>query len=177
MPKIMLTLDGQVFRRQYLIYVIELTNGGKKYFYVGQTGDRKYTTARPPVRRFMGHLEDVGRSTQNQLYRFVAADILGIEEARRRAAFTEEVKLRVEDFFVESALHMHVYHLEPFTPGISHVDHTAILKKVEELERHVLKRFRDAGFKLANKNLHAPKDRVPPYPEVFSRLLCDFSLP
>ncbi len=67
MPKITITLDGRVFRRQYLIYVIELINGSEKYFYVGQTGDRKYTTARPPVRRFMGHLEDIGTSTPSKV--------------------------------------------------------------------------------------------------------------
>ncbi len=115
--------------------------------------------------------------TQNQIYRFVAVEILGIEEARRQVAFTEDIKRRVEDLFVDSTLTMHVYHLEPFTPGISHVEHTAILKRVEELERHVLERFRSAGLSLANRKFHAPKDRVPPYPEVFSQLLSDFSLP
>lgn len=176
MPRITLTLDGQVFKRQYLVYVIELVNGNRKYFYVGQTGDRRYTTARPPVRRLMGHLEDVGTSTQNQLYRFVAVDILRIEEARQQAAFTEDIKQRVEDFFAESAVHMHVYHLAPFTPGIPHGEHTAIRERVEEFERHVLKRFKSAGLNLANRNFHAPKDRVAPYPEVFSQLLGDFSL-
>jgi hypothetical protein len=176
MPKITLTLDGQVFKRQYLIYVIELVNGDRKYFYVGQTGDRRYTTARPPVRRLIGHLDDVGRSTQNQLYRFVAGDILRIEDARKKATFTENLKQRVEDFFVQSVVRMHVYQVEPFTPGISHVEHCAIRERVEELERHVLKAFKNAGFSLANRSFPAPTERVSPYPEVFSQVLGDFSL-
>ena len=61
-----ITVDGQLFRRQYLLYVLAVDNNLDQFCYVGQTGDWKYITARPPFHRLAAHLEDSGRSTQNQ---------------------------------------------------------------------------------------------------------------
>lgn len=177
MPPLLITLEGQVFRRQYLLYVIEIINGNRRYFYVGQTGDRKYVTARPPFRRLMGHLEDVGKSTQNQLYRYIATDILSIPQARQRETFSDDVKQRVEDFLVSSIIHMHVYPVEPFITGATHAEHMKVLRRVEELEKHVIGRFIDARMPLANRKVHSPNNQFPPYPEVISEIERDFRLP
>lgn len=176
MSRMTITLEGQVFRRQYLLYIIELINSGRRYFYVGQTGDRRYTTARPPFRRLMGHLEDIGKSTQNQLYRYIAADVLHIPQARQQKTFSDDVKQRVEDFLVTSTVHMHVYTLEPFIPGATHAEHTEVLRRVEEFERHVIRRFSDANLPLGNRNLHSPSNPSPPYPEVLQEIERDFGL-
>jgi hypothetical protein len=176
MAKATITLEGRIFRRQYLLYVIELINSGHRYYYIGQTGDRKYITARPPFRRLMGHLEDIGQSTQNQLYRFIAADLLLISDARQKVAFSENIKQQVEDFLVNSMLHMHVYPLETFRPDATHSEHMEVLRKVEELERHVIKRFRDRGLRLANINISAPKNTSLPYADIFGEIERDFGL-
>lgn len=176
MSRFSITLEGQVFRRQYLVYVIEIISNGRRYFYVGQTGDRKYTTARPPFRRLMGHFEDTGKSTQNQIYRYIATDVLSIPQARQRETFTDDIKQRVEDFFVTSTVRMHVYPLEPFVPGVTHAEHMAVLGRVEEFERHVIRRFIDAHLPLGNRNFHRPSATSPPYPEVLQEIERDFGL-
>lgn len=176
MAKATISLEGRIFRRQYLLYVIELINDGHRYYYVGQTGDRRYITARPPFRRLMGHLEDIGQSTQNQLYRFIAADLLLISDARQKVAFSENIKQRVEDFLVSSTVHMHVYPLEIFRPHATHSEHMEVLRKVEDFERHVIKRFRDRGRRLANRNMSAPKSPLLPYPDIFAEIEQDFGL-
>ena len=84
MADMVLELLGEHFRRQYLLYIIKISHGEDEYFYVGQTGDNRYTTARPAFRRLAGHFEDSGQSTQNQIYRYIACDILKIEEASNK---------------------------------------------------------------------------------------------
>ncbi len=175
MDKYTITLDGHLFRRAYLLYIIELIFTGKRHYYVGQTGDRRYITARPAFRRLMGHFEDVGRSTQNQLYRYVAADLLQCSDARERVSFSEDVKQQVEDVLAGSTVHMHVYSLEPFRVGILREQHLEVLHRVEDFERHVIKRFKEAGFPLANRNVHSPRTPIP-YPEVFREIEMDFGL-
>jgi len=54
MPDICIELSGAQFRRAYLLYVIEICHEQERYFYVGQTGDNRYITARPAFRRFQG---------------------------------------------------------------------------------------------------------------------------
>ena len=176
MSQILITLEGEVFRRQYLVYVIEIIRNGRRYYYVGQTGDRKYTTARPPFRRLMGHFEETGQSTQNQIYRYIATDLLSIPQARQRETFTDDIKQQVENFLVTSTVHMHVYPLEPFVPGVTHAQHLAVLQRVEEFERHVIARFYDAHLPLGNRNFHRPSARDSPYPEVLREIEGDFGL-
>ena len=93
MEKFSLKLEGQHFKRQYLLYIIEITHGNDKHYYVGQTGDHNYTTARPAFRRLAGHLEDLGGSTQNQIYRFIAEIVLEFSEAgQKNSKFDEKIK-------------------------------------------------------------------------------------
>lgn len=176
MPRTTITLDGLIFRRQYILYVIELISNGQRYHYIGQTGHRKHTTARPPFRRLAGHLENIGQSTQNQLYRYIAADILGIPTARRQETFPSDVKQQVEDFLVNSVVHMHAYTLEPFTPRVRHEEHLRVQRKVEEFERHVLRKFNEAGLQIGNRSIHPPNSMEPPYPEVLDEIVRDFAL-
>ncbi len=159
-----------------MVYVIEIISHGRRYFYVGQTGDRKYTTARPPFRRLMGHFEDTGKSTQNQIYRYIATDLLSIPQARQRETFTDDIKQQVEDFLVASTVRMHVYPLEPFVSGTTHAEHMAVLGRVEEFERHVIRRFHDAHLPLGNRHFNRPSTPHPPYPEVLREIERDFGL-
>lgn len=158
------------------MYVVELINDDHRYYYIGQTGDRNYVTARPPFRRLTGHLEDIGQSTQNQLYRYIAADLLLIPDARERASFSENIKQRVEDFLVNSTVRMHIYPLETFRPDASHAEHVEVVRKVEEFERHVIKRFGARGLRLANRSTTPPRDERMPYPDIFREIEQDFDL-
>ncbi len=76
-------IEGDALASAYAVYIIELSHNGKQYFYIGQTGDSHYITARPCFRRLVGHLENKNRSTQNQIYKFVAYEMLGFEKVEK----------------------------------------------------------------------------------------------
>ena len=178
MEKITLTLEGQHFKRQYLLYIIEITNGNDNHFYVGQTGDHNYTTARPAFRRLAGHLEDLGGSTQNQIYRYIAEIVLGFSEAGQKdSKFDEKIKQAVEEFLVNSTITMHVYPLQPFSPGIEKDKHLEIVRRVSLFEKMVITLFRTNKKRIANKKLTLPKKgAVCPYPQIFEEIIADFEL-
>ena len=176
MADIQIEIPGAQFRRFYLLYVIEILHEQERFYYVGQTGDNNYVTARPPFRRLAGHFEDIGRSTQNQVYRSIAVDILGHEEARtNKVAFSEQIKQDVEDFLVGSSITMQIYRVCPFEPDVSREGHRTIVRSVVCLEQYVIEAFRAAGRDLMNKKLHRPKIACP-YPDVLSRVRGDFAV-
>lgn len=69
---ILLEIEGKHLESAYSVYIIEVNNKENnkesKYYYIGQTGDSQYITARSPLRRLMGHLTDIKSSTQNQVF-------------------------------------------------------------------------------------------------------------
>ncbi|MBT9131846.1 MAG: hypothetical protein DDT33_00347 [Firmicutes bacterium] len=178
MADMSLELLGEHFRRQYLLYIIEISHGDDKYFYVGQTGDNRYTTARPAFRRLAGHFEDGGQSTQNQIYRYIAADVLKIEEARnKQSAFTSQTKQAVEYYLVNSVVKMHAYSLEPFSSKATHEKHLQKVRKVTLLEKQVIAAFLQHNRRLVNKKLVIlPTGDSCPYPQALEQIKQDFSL-
>jgi len=175
MADLLLEISGKQFRRAYLLYVIEICHLGERYFYVGQTGDRNHFTARPAFRRLCGHLEDTGQSTQNQVYRYIAAELLEYAEAKRRATLSDKVKQAVEDFLVGSEIRMHVYEVSAFNPSNSRAAHREIVKQVSALETHVMSALAHSGKRLINKRILAP--RAPcPYPSLLARVKLDFGI-
>lgn len=175
MPNIRIELPGAQFRRAYLLYVIEICHRGERYFYVGQTGDHNYLTARPAFRRLAGHLDDTGQSTQNQVYRYIAVNIVGHKEAASKISFPEWVKQDVEDFLVDSTVVMHIYEVKPFRPNVSRDDHLTIVKDVILMEQHLMVSFLEAGRSLMNKRI-LRRAGACPYPELLARIKSDFSL-
>ncbi len=175
MPDIRIELPGAQFKRAYLLYVIEICHGQERYFYVGQTGDNSYVTARPAFRRLSGHLDDTGQSTQNQVYRYIAADILGHEEATSKTVFTEKLKQDVEDFLVDSTVLMHIYQVQPFKSGVTRAHHLTAVKAVSLLEKYVIIAFRDSGRPLMNRVISKPTEACP-YPQLLDQIRSDFGL-
>ena len=175
MPDIRIELLGVQFRRAYLLYVIEICHGKERYFYVGQTGDNNYVTARPAFRRLSGHLDDTGQSTQNQVYRYIATDILGHKEAASKISFPEGVKQDVEDFLVDSTVLMHIYKVKSFKPGISRDNHLREVKNITLMEKYVMVSFLEAGRSLMNKKILKPIGACP-YPKLLTRIKSDFDL-
>jgi len=175
MPDIRIELPGAQFRRAYLLYMIEIRHGKKRYFYVGQTGDNNYVTARPAFRRLSGHLDDIGQSTQNQVYRYIAANILGHREATAKASFPEVVKQDVEDFLVDSIVIMHIYKVKNFKPDISRDNHLREVKNIRLMEKYVMVSFLEAGRSLMNKKILKPTGACP-YPKLLTRIKSDFDL-
>jgi len=168
-------LAGEQFRRAYLLYIIEISHNKDRYYYIGQTGDNHYVTARPAFRRLFGHLEDSGGSTQNQVYNYVATKILGYSKSNSREKYSDECKQAVEDFLVDSVVRMRVYNVLPFNPAISRPNHLANVGKVTLLEKYVIKAFTDSGKSLINKDVSAPIG-VCPYPNHLARIKDEFDL-
>jgi len=176
--EMMLTLEGRHFRRNYLLYIIEITHGNDKHFYIGQTGDHKYVTARPAYRRLAGHLSDVGKSTENQVYRYLVEKVIGFKEAiGNKNKFSDEVKKAVEDYLVNSTVKMYIYPLQDFKPGIDQANHLQNVRKVTLFEKMVTKLFVGNSIEIANKKITKPKLGVEcPYPMVLDEIVSDFNL-
>jgi hypothetical protein len=178
MAEMILTLEGWHFKRQYLLYIIEITHGNDNHYYVGQTGDHNYITARPAFRRLAGHLEDVGRSTQNQIYRYLAVEVLKFPEAAKKDMnFDDEIKQAVEKYLVDSTIRMHVYPLQPFEPSIKRDKHLEIVRKVTLFEKIVISHFMANSKRIANKRvISPPKGAECPYPEILNQIIKEFKL-
>lgn len=175
MPDVRIELAGAHFRRAYLVYVIEIRHGKQQYFYIGQTGDNNYVTARPAFRRLSGHLDDTGQSTQNQVYRYIVTSILGHKEAISKTSFPEAVKQDVEDFLVDSTVLMHIYKVKPFKPLVSRHDHLRAVRSITLMEKYVMVSFLEAGRSLMNKKIQKPRNACP-YPKLLTRIKSDFGL-
>jgi len=178
MAEMILTLEGMHFRRQYLLYISEISHGNEKHYYIGQTGDNHYKTARPAFRRLAGHLEDIGTSKQNQMYRYLAVNVLGIPEANSRdLAFSEKIKQAVEDYLVSSTVKMYIYPLQPFVPEIEHGQHLNNVRKVILFEKMVIGHFLSHSKTIANRNITPPAmGAICPYPKVLNQIIADFKL-
>lgn len=178
MAEMVFMLEGKYFRRQYLLYIVEIAHGNDKYYYIGQTGDNKYTTARPVFRRLAGHLEDVGGSTQNQIYRYLAVEVLGISDASKKdSAFDEKIKQAVEDYLVGSTIRMYAYPLQPFVPRIEHSQHLEIVRRATLFERIVINLFLTHSKTLANKDVTPPpRGAECPFPQALNQIVADFRL-
>jgi hypothetical protein len=135
-------VEGLQFKKSYLIYVIEINhrNNGK-YFYIGQTGDRNYRTARPAFRRLAAHFIDQGNSTENQVYRQIAVKILGIESAINRNKFTSDIKQKVSEFLVNSKIIMYAFPIFQYQDNVPSEEHKQNRIKVETLERIIINNF------------------------------------
>ena len=168
-------LAGEQFRRAYLLYIIDISHSKDRYFYIGQTGDNHYVTARPALRRLFGHLEDSGGSTQNQIYKYIATKILSYSKSSKREKYSDACKQAVEDFLVGSIVRMHSYNVLPFNPYISRHDHQANVRKISRLEQYVIKAFIDSGKSLINKAVSAPSGSCP-YPRQLARIKDEFGL-
>jgi hypothetical protein len=178
MADMILTLEGQHFRRQYLLYIIEITHGDDYHYYIGQTGDNHYVTARPAFRRLAGHLDDGGSSTENQVYRYLAEKLLGpSNDDNKTKIFNGKTKQLVEDYLVHSTVRMHVYSLQEFPSNIEREAHLTNVRKVRLFEKIVIDLFRKHQKKIANKKLsRIPEDEECPYPEILNKIKDDFKL-
>ena len=175
MPDLLLELQGEQFRRAYLLYIVEICHGKEKYYYVGQTGDNRYITARPAFRRLAAHFEDTGNSTQNQVYRYIAETILGILEPDHKKALSIAVKEQSEGYLVNSLIRLYAYEAQPFNNSVDHAEHLAVVRKLRTLEQWVINSFQTSGSVVMNRHI---RRQLPtwPYPEIVKRIKGAFGL-
>ncbi len=136
-----ISIAGKQFEKHYLIYIIQLRHQSKKtYYYIGQTGDRHYKTARPAFRRLAGHLEDQGHSTQNQLYKAIVQRILK-KSSGEKGSFSNELKSEVSSYLVQSDIDMYVFPVLPFDEDVDHDLHRQNVLYVENVEKFVIQKL------------------------------------
>ena len=130
-----LNLDGkEQLKSMYSIYIIVLKNGNNKYFYIGQTGDRNYISARSPFLRLTGHLDKRESSTQNQLYKGIVEKILKIK-------YDNNTYENVEKYFLNTKLLMYTFPIFDFKYGATIDEHTEKRGKVEKIENTLINHF------------------------------------
>lgn len=135
-------INGRDFKKSYLIYIVKLKHNKSDYFYVGQTGDRNHKTARPAFRRLAAHLSDIGKSTENQIYRRIARQILKLE-FKDNEKFSNELKEKVSVFLTESKITMSVFPIKDFDSQIEDLVHINNRKYVEDIEKALIRKMVD----------------------------------
>ncbi len=147
-----LVLDGNHLRLAYSVYIIQLVNGNESYFYVGQTGDSHFITARSPLGRIGGHLQARNRSKQNQLYRYIAEVILKYPARDKYSDYTIAEKAAINDFLSRSTVNMYSYPVIDFDYHASKEEHQIQRQKVLEFEKEVINLFKEGKKHLINKS-------------------------
>ena len=133
-----IVIDGKIqFKKSYLIYIIELNhNNVNKYYYIGQTGDRNYITARPPFLRLAGHLNSQESSTENQIYKGIAEKILNLDWNRK-----DELKTKVNDFLIHTIITMSIFPIMDFDNNIDKKKHEENRIKTEGIENELILKY------------------------------------
>jgi len=151
-------IDGRQFKTAYLVYIVKLTSKTRgDFYYVGQTGDRHYITARPAFRRLAGHLSDQGHSTENQIYRQIAVKILGIDKASSKQTFDQQTKDRVSEFLSECKIEMFVHPLANFLSSTDRDSHKSNRQLTEKIENELINYFISSVGKDRLLNKKIPK--------------------
>lgn len=155
MESFKIEIEGQQFTSNYLVYVVIINSSeyGKLY-YVGQTGDRNHLTARPAFRRLAAHFDDQGRSTQNQIYRAIAVQILGIKDAKsNKIVFDKDTKIKVASMLSKSKIQMNVFPVAKFENETTKEEHDINRKFSEKIEDELMSYMIQNGFTLLNLRL------------------------
>jgi hypothetical protein len=104
-----ITIEGSDLESTYGVYIILIKNVNKKptHYYIGQTGDAKYISARSAFYRIAAHL-GYSTSTQNQIFKAIVEDQdFGNNDNR-------EVRKKVEAWLKDKTLEIHFYKTADF---------------------------------------------------------------
>jgi hypothetical protein len=152
-------LEGKHFQKNYLIYVISVINEQKgNYYYVGQTGDRNYRTARPAFSRLAGHFRDLKSSTENQVYKGILEKILKYD-SKDPKNYTEKIKNTISEYLSNSKVIMDVFPIIKFEPTVEMTEHKKNLSYVENIEKYLIKKLSEhynSKDRILNKKIHKP---------------------
>lgn len=100
-------IKGTDLQSAYGVYLVLIKDQGKTFYYVGQTGDAKYISARSPFYRIAAHL-GYSKSTQNQVYKALSNHL--------KIDFSEPRKARgeMELWLVDKTLDIHYFKVDDF---------------------------------------------------------------
>ncbi len=121
-----INIQPEWFKMGYYVYLVVMDYKGKKFFYIGVTGDRKYKVARSPFYRMGGHFSQLTSSTQNQL-------IQGI-----KARWAEEADM--EALLETIRFTYYAYCIRDFDKG-DVTNHDIHRRHVEKIESYLIERM------------------------------------
>lgn len=173
--KMILEIDGKYLKSSYSVYVIELIAPDGNYYYIGQTGDKVYNSARSPFRRFSGHLVDINSSTQNQLYRFVSKLALK-KEINRSVSLTPIEKGLIEEYITKCMINFYSYPLFDFDFNQSMTIHKQNHKNIVLAENKVIQLFEKMKMNLININRPTRQFTGNDFDELLTEIKNDFNL-
>lgn len=151
--KLQINFNASWFKSRYYVYVITVVHGHKIYYYVGQTGDRKYTTARSPFYRLWGHFNPYNSKsgTDSQLIKAlfkkgILEDVKGVSKRQIIDKALFEKKISITTSF---------YPIEEFINNET-IEHKRKRKAAEAVETALINMFEaNSIFNDVNKIGHA----------------------
>ncbi len=116
--KLQINFNNSWFKSRYYVYVITVIHSPKTFYYIGQTGDRKYTAARSPFYRLWGHFNPYNSKsgTDSQLIKSlfkkgILEDLEGISKRQiiDKALFEKKISIAtsfypIEEFINDEAI-------------------------------------------------------------------------
>ena len=141
--------SGLALHPGFSIYLIEIARGGKRFCYVGMTGDGHYPSARSILHRLAGHIDLGKQSTQSQLMKGI-----------REQVFENKETLTKEDW-ASLQIKLHHWAIDGFEPWKGdlkklntfdprYLDYQKKQKQVLALEQKIISDF---GEILLNKRI------------------------
>lgn len=160
-----IALNGQLLESKYGVYVVKIAQEQDgEFFYVGQTGDAKYISARSSFYRLAAHISYT-KSTQNQVYVALQKET-SIDD--RYEFETWLLKAKIEMFFFK----VDDFQQLPDTPDNKEI-HLEKRRKTLALETAVLETGRTACKKMLNskgKTFKSYEDQLPKAKEIWQAL-------
>lgn len=172
---ILLEIDGKCLKSTYSVYIIEIISAKDKYFYIGQTGDSNYVSARSPLRRLIGHLSYTKSSNENQIIKAIARRLFGTEKNNSKS-FTSAEKEMIESFFTTSIIKMHSYPLFEFKHDQTFEKHKIIRKEVLKFEKQIIDIFIRSSHEVLNNKIPREVDKNIKFEMVLNEIKKTFEL-
>ena len=127
-------LKSEWFRHAYYVYLVSVVDAreGRRFIYVGQTGDRAHLMARSPFYRMSGHFQQ-GRSTQNQV----------VKGLRDRYEIDDLDQKRLVAKLLDMDIAYRAYPLAEFEFGVSREKHQELRRCTERVETALIDILRE----------------------------------
>jgi len=174
MNKLTITLEPQHFKRNYLLYVIELVSNNTSQYYIGHTSDQQSVNNKYALIRLAEHFYDINSATGNHIYRYIANKI--IEKGKKEDfKITEKIKSKVDLFLSQSKVIMHIYPLLEFD-SVSKDEHKENLKNVRKFKHLILRIFKESKKEMMNndKTIEFVKYNETQFPKIWEKIKTDF---
>lgn len=136
-----LEFNGGFLIPGFSIYLLEISKGEEKFFYIGMTGDPFYPSARSGFHRLAGHLEKAERSTQNQLWIGLKNEVGVNDVSDFRSLKIKMHHFPVPGFIKWSGQNMHHKSIKANSQSKEYKDYKKLQEKVLELENALIYKF------------------------------------